>query len=98
MSATALVRSAEKLKTLESTARNALRAVRELERVKTADLFGRYDIYAGEKFDDELQDDLAALVKLAMAEYPGRHVEVIVLVHVGEERQPTAVVSNGNKS
>lgn len=89
---TEVIRSAAKIKRLQSTAREALRAVRELARVQEADLFGRYVLQEQEQIDDETLDEVAELLYLARETYPTQQLEVIVMARMGVDQE----AQNGN--
>jgi hypothetical protein len=86
---TEVIRSAATLKRLQSTARDAIRAVLELGRVQDADLFGRYVLREHEDLDDEVVGEVVDLLHLARQTYPTQQIEVIVIANIGidmEER------------
>lgn len=84
---TEIIRSAEKFKRLHRTAREALRAVRDLERVQDDDLFGRYVLDEHEELDDENLDEVAELLHLARQTYPTQRLDIIVMAHLGVDKE-----------
>jgi hypothetical protein len=79
---TQLYRSAQTLKKLQSTAREAIRAVLELERVLDSDLFGQYVLAEGEVIDDEIAADVVEFLRIAREYYPTQQLDFIVIAHV----------------
>ena len=89
---TEVIRSAATLKRLQSTARDAIRAVLELGRVQDSDLFGRYVLDEHEQLDQNVLDEVADLLRLARQTYPTQQIEVIVMANIGVDTE----VRNGS--
>lgn len=94
-----LVKSAEAISKLRETARTALRAVRELERLDV-DVYGRYTIDAGETIDDR---EVLEFLYFARRMYPQQELDLIVVardkgVDKEEDRNGTgSIQDNGSR-
>jgi hypothetical protein len=74
-----LVKAAATISRLQRSAREALRAVRELERTMDADMFGSYVIEADEELDEDIEGEIVDLLRLARETYPTQEIELVVI-------------------
>ena len=70
----------QELKRITRTARDALRAVRDLEEELDGDVHGQFIIQSDEA-ENEYQHELLQYVALAQSNYPGRDLTVLVIAH-----------------
>lgn len=76
------VHALARVRKLQQAARDALPALHALASAADTDVWGRYPVEAGAALDAE---DLWAWCELARAEYPGRNIELLLVVHVTDE-------------
>ena len=69
----------EELKSVQRTARDALRAVRDLGREVGGDVFGKFAIEADEPIDDEVLLELRAFLDHARDVYEDQELTLIVV-------------------
>lgn len=72
---------AEDLKRISRTARDALRAVRDLEQELEGDVHGQFLIEGDEEAED-YRDELMEYIHLARNTYPGRDLTILVVAHI----------------
>lgn len=67
------------LKRVQGTARDAIRAVRALEREVGGDVFGRFVLASDEQVDDFASAELLAFLRHARHLYTGHELTVLVI-------------------
>lgn len=74
-----IVRSGKKIRQLRTVAREALQAVKELERAMSFEVFGRYVVSEEEEEID--MDDVARFLHFARLNHPQQELEIFVIAH-----------------
>jgi hypothetical protein len=74
-----VVQASAKLKKLQYVARDAIRALREPERVTDVDIFGRFTLAPDEPLDDDTIAEIMQFVRLARDTFPQQELDVSVI-------------------